>query len=120
LRHRGLAHPRRLQGCNLVRAAKSAIDALAARKTPNEAQTEEDLVYPLLELVGGSDKDVQPNASVKARNDDPDALLFGNGPATAAAGKLDAWQRSSGALSTVRCVGEAAVVDGRMGRLLQR
>ena len=52
------------------------MEALAARNNPNEAQTEDDLVYPLLEMVGWADREVQPNASVKARLDVPDAFLF--------------------------------------------
>ena len=56
--------------------AKSMLTGLSARKNPNEAQTEEDLVYPLLECLGWHHRDVQPNASVKLRNDVPDALLF--------------------------------------------
>lgn len=66
---------------------------LAARKNPNEAQTEDDLVYPLLELLGWADRDVQANASVKARLDVPDALLYPNSDAKRIAGSFDEWQR---------------------------
>jgi hypothetical protein len=66
---------------------------LAARKSPNEAQTEDDLVYPLLELLGWADRDVQANASVKARLDVPDALLYPSAEAKRVAGSLDEWKR---------------------------
>lgn len=66
---------------------------LAARKAPNEAQTEDDLVYPLLELLGWTDRDVQANASVKARLDVPDALLYSSAEAKRVAGSLDEWKR---------------------------
>lgn len=73
--------------------ATELVHNLAARKTPNEAQTEDDLVYPLLELLGWTDRDVQPNASVKARLDVPDALLYPNAQAKRIAGTLDEWKR---------------------------
>lgn len=66
---------------------------LAARKTPNEAQTEDDLVYPLLELLEWVDRDVQANASAKARLDVPDALLYPDADAKKLAGPLDEWKR---------------------------
>lgn len=74
-------------------AAIAALSALAARKAPNEAETEEDLVYPLLERLGWHHKDVQPNASVKAREDVPDALLYPDAEAKTLAGTLAPWQR---------------------------
>lgn len=81
--------------------AKERFEALAARRSPNEAQTEDDLVYPLLELVGWQDRDVQPNASVKARLDVPDALLFPNSATKALAGTLEPWARFQHGLSIV-------------------
>jgi hypothetical protein len=73
--------------------AKSMLEGLAARRNPNEAQTEEDLVYPLLECLGWQHRDVQPTASVKLRNDVPDALLFSNADEKAKAGQLHPSQR---------------------------
>jgi hypothetical protein len=81
--------------------AKARFEALAARRSPNEAQTEDDLVYPLLELVGWNDRDVQPNASVKARLDVPDALLYPNSTTKALAGSLEPWARFQHGLSIV-------------------
>ena len=88
------------------------MEALAARKNPNEAQTEDDLVYPLLEMVEWSDREVQPNASVKARLDVPDALLFPDATAKTVAGGLDAWDR----FQHGQCIVEAK----RWGRALDR
>ena len=96
----------------LRRDAKAAMEALAARKNPNEAQTEDDLVYPLLEMVEWSDREVQPNASVKARLDVPDALLFPDATAKTVAGGLDAWER----FQHGQCIVEAK----RWGRALDR
>lgn len=91
---------------------KATLDSLAARRNPNEAQTEDDLVYPLLEAVGWHYRDVQPNASVKARLDVPDALLFSDEAAKTAAGVLEPWRRFAHGL----CVVEAK----RWGRALDR
>jgi hypothetical protein len=93
-------------------SARSLLDGLAARRNPNEAQTEDDLVYPLLEAVGWHHRDVQPNASVKARHDVPDALLFADAAAKTAAGAVDPWRRFAHGL----CVVEAK----RWGRALDR
>jgi len=92
--------------------AKALLDALAARKNPNEAQTEDDLVYPLLERIEWADRDVQPNASAKARLDVPDALLYPDAAAKTLAGTLDPWKRFKHGL----CVVEAK----RWGRVLDR
>ncbi|PZO55798.1 MAG: hypothetical protein DCF16_01620 [Alphaproteobacteria bacterium] len=43
---------------------------------PNEAQTEKDLIYPVLEALGWSDVQVQETLSAKGRKQVPDALLF--------------------------------------------
>lgn len=88
------------------------MEALAARKNPNEAQTEDDLVYPLLEMVDWVDREVQPNASVKARLDVPDALLFPSSDAKTLAGSLDPWDR----FQHGQCIVEAK----RWGRALDR
>jgi hypothetical protein len=67
--------------------------SLAARKKPNEAQTEEDLIYPVFELLGWNDKDVQTNAAKRARGDVPDALLYPDAVSKRIAGPLEQWQR---------------------------
>jgi phage terminase small subunit len=94
------------------RQAKSLLEALAARKNPNEAQTEDDLVYPLLEMVDWVDREVQPNASVKARLDVPDALLYPTGEAKTIAGNLDAWDR----FQHGQCIVEAKRWDRALDR----
>ena len=86
---------------NVLDVAKPMFEKLAARRSPNEAQTEGDLVYPLLELVGWADRDPQPNASAKARLDVPDALLYADTATKALAGGLEAWARFQHGLSIV-------------------
>ena len=92
--------------------ATTVVNALSLRKSPNEAQTEDDLVYPLLSAVGWASRDVQPNASVKARLDVPDALLYPDAAAKTLAGGLNDWERFQHGL----CIVEAK----RWGRPLDR
>jgi hypothetical protein len=86
--------------------------SFAKLKNPTEAETEKELIWPLLEAVGWADVSVQQNLSVKARDDVPDALLFGNTEAKAKAAPLDPWQRFQHGL----CVVEAK----RWNRVLDR
>jgi hypothetical protein len=96
-----------------IRAGTSSLlTDMSVRKNPNEAQTEDDLVYPLLELVDWVFREVQPNASVKARLDVPDALLYRDAAAKALAGSLDPWQRFQHGLAIVEAK--------RWGRALDR
>ncbi len=92
--------------------AKAMMDALAARKNANEAQTEADLVYPLLETLNWLDRDPQPSLSEKRRLDVPDALLYPDAGAKALAAPLDPAKRFLHGL----CIVEAK----RWGRMLDR
>lgn len=47
-----------------------------ARHTPNEAETERDLIEPILRLLGWADFLPQQTAARKGRSDVPDYLLF--------------------------------------------
>ena len=72
---------------------KHAQSLLAIHK-PNEAQTEKVLIYPVLELLGWSDVEVQQILSTKGRKQVPDALLFGDTAArNRAVGEKDQWKR---------------------------
>jgi hypothetical protein len=62
-------------------------------KNPTEAETEKELIWPLLEAIGWADIAVQQNLSAKARDDVPDALLFADAGAKAKAAPLHPWQR---------------------------
>lgn len=62
-------------------------------KNPTEAETEKELIWPVLEELGWTDIAVQQNFSSKARDDVPDALLFADADAKARAIALDAWRR---------------------------
>lgn len=67
---------------------------LQAINKPNEAQTEKVFIYPVLELLGWSDVEVQQTLSPKGRKHVPDALLFGDADArNRAVGEKDQWKR---------------------------
>jgi hypothetical protein len=95
-----------------TRSAKAMLDTLAARKNANEAETETDLVYPLLETLDWRDRDPQPSLSEKRRLDVPDALLYPDAAAKALAAPLDPARRFQHGL----CIVEAK----RWNRVLDR
>jgi hypothetical protein len=65
------------------------VRATAGRSNPNEAETERDLIYPVLELLGWRHLSVQQNMSAKGRSDVPDALLFLDGESADAAARRE-------------------------------
>lgn len=70
------------------------VQSLLAIHKPNEAQTEKVLIYPVLELLGWSDVEVQQILSTKGRKQVPDALLFGDTASrNRAVAEKDQWKR---------------------------
>jgi len=68
--------------------------SLLAINTPNEAQTEKSFIYPVLELLGWTDLEVQQTLSTKGRKQVPDALLFADTAArNRAVAEKDNWKR---------------------------
>ncbi len=84
-----------------VKAALSKqAKTLLAINNPNEAQTEKSLIYPVLELLGWSDIEVQQTLSTKGRSQVPDALLFADTAArNSAVAEKDQWKRYQYGLS---------------------
>lgn len=86
---------------------------MVASSRPNEAETEQTFIYPVLELLGWKDRLVQQTASAKGRKQVPDALLLPSGDAReAAAAEKDEWKRYR--------YGKAIVEAKRWNRLLDR
>lgn len=77
----------------LWKKAQSLLSEHSTRKNPTEAETEDELIYPLLELLGWRHKSVQQNMTTKGRKDVPDALLFADGDAAERAKTLEPWKR---------------------------
>ncbi|HET6724411.1 MAG TPA: restriction endonuclease [Gammaproteobacteria bacterium] len=65
--------------------AAKAFRKIPASARPNEAATEDEIIRPILELLGWSDNLRQQAASGKGRSDVPDFLLFANSEAKNAA-----------------------------------
>lgn len=80
-----------------VQAARTALRELLhdllRRRSPVEAETEDKLVYPVLRMLGWEHISVQQRMDARGRNDVPDALLFPDAAADAAAAGLEPWQR---------------------------
>lgn len=61
---------------------------------PNEAQTEKIFIYPLLELLGWTDVEVQQTLSTKGQKQVPDALLFADKQSRdRSVSEIDQWKR---------------------------
>jgi hypothetical protein len=72
-----------------LRARLTAIvTAFPGSTGPNEAQTEDDLIWPILAALGWADTLRQQNLTVSGREDVPDGLLFADGEAKARANSL--------------------------------
>lgn len=56
--------------------ARKVLVGFPIQGRPNEAQTEKDLIYPVMEALGWTDVQVQETLSSKGRKQVPDALLF--------------------------------------------
>jgi hypothetical protein len=82
----------------LLKHAKS----LLAINKANEAQTEKSFIYPVLELMGWRDIEVQTTLSTKGRKQVPDALLFADTEArNRAVAEKDQWKRYKYGLAIV-------------------
>lgn len=100
-----------------VSEVRAALDIIAAglphATNPNEATTEKDLIWPVLEALGWTEYLTQQNLSGKGRVDVPDGLLFIGAQAKAAANGLpDESQRYAH--------GAAIIESKRWGRPLDR
>ena len=58
-------------------------DRFPFTKTPNESQTEDDLIWPVLARMGWTVSLRQQNLAAKGRDDVPDGLLFADAAAKA-------------------------------------
>jgi hypothetical protein len=69
---------------------------------PNEAETEKEFIYPVLEALGWSDYQVQQILSQKGRKQVPDALLFADAVSKSlAVGEAQQWKRFQHGLAVV-------------------
>lgn len=86
-------------------------------RAPNESQTEDDLIWPALALLGWQASLRQQNLSVSGRDDVPDGLLFEDERAKAAANaEAQEWKRYGHGLAIVESKRWGRPLDRRSGR----
>ena len=119
---------------DFIAAARDVLDRFPARSTPNESETEDDLIWPILSHLGWNASLRQQKLSATGRADVPDGLLFTDAAAkTRAVGLAEGqaryavgaalveskrWQRPLDRASGQR--GEALAPSTRMLRYLRR
>ena len=85
--------------------------------TPNESQTEDDLIWPVLGQLGWRASLRQQNLSAHGREDVPDGLLFADDEAKARAnGFAEEWKRYEFGLAVVESKRWGRPLDRRSGR----
>jgi hypothetical protein len=90
----------RLEGFR--KAVREIFDAFPCDTKPNETQTEDDLIWKVLHLLGWSEFLRQQNLSAKGRENVPDGLLFADAEAKARANeKTDEYRRYGDGLAIV-------------------
>ena len=84
---------------------------------PNESQTEDDLIWPILKRLGWVEALRQQNLSPKGRDDVPDGLLFEDAEAKAKANEFpEEWKRYGFGLAVVESKRWERPLDRRSGR----
>ena len=80
----------------------SLFDRFPTDGKPNETQTEDDLIWPVLRLLGWTESLQQQNLSAKGREDVPDGLLFEDAAVKDRANSLtEEWKRYEHGLAIV-------------------
>ena len=86
-------------------------------RSPNESQTEDDLIWPVLARLGWTASLRQQNLSAHGRQDVPDGLLFADGMAKEQANRLaEEWKRYGHGLAVVESKRWGRPLDRRSGR----
>lgn len=86
----------------LLEKVAAIYDAFPTDQTPNETRTEDDLIWPILDLLGWDQFMRQQNLTVKGRDDVPDGLLFADTEAKAKADEFhEEWKRYQFGLAIV-------------------
>lgn len=87
------------------------------RQSPNESQTEDDAIWPILRALGWTNSLRQQNLAPRGREDVPDGLLFKDAAAKAQANRTgDEWRRYEFGLAVVESKRWNRPLDRRSGR----
>ncbi|MEO0371499.1 MAG: restriction endonuclease, partial [Pseudomonadota bacterium] len=101
----------------LSASIRSTFDHFPTSQTPNESQTEDDLIWPILEALGWTQSLRQQNLSMRGRDDVPDGLLFDSDEQKATAnGFAEEWKRYEFGRVVVESKRWARPLDRRSGR----
>ncbi len=99
------------------KSIRGHFDRFPVTQTPNESQTEDDLIWPILEALGWTELLRQQNLSPKGREDVPDGLLFESVETKAKAnGFPEEWKRYEFGRAVVESKRWARPLDRRSGR----
>ena len=101
----------------LEAALRAIFDSFPINKTPNESQTEDDLIWPVLRALGWTASLRQQNLSATGREDVPDGLLFADEAAKDRAnGFSQDWKRYELGLAVVESKRWLRPLDRRSGK----
>ena len=93
-------------------------DAFPTAQTPNESQTEDDLIWPVLARLGWTANLRNQNLTTRGRDDVPDGLLFRDSETKARAnGFAEEWRRYEFGLAIAESKRWQRPLDRRSGRL---
>ena len=102
---------------DLQAALRTVFEGFPFAGAPNESQTEDDLIWPVLRALGWSASLRQQNLSAVGREDVPDGLLFADEAAKARANALaQEWRRYEHGLAVVESKRWKRPLDRRSGR----
>ena len=102
---------------DLEAALRAIFERFPIDKTPNESQTEDDLIWPVLVRLGWTASLRQQNLSAYGRVDVPDGLLFADEAAKGQAnGFAEEWRRYELGLAVVESKRWQRPLDRRSGR----
>ena len=98
-------------------SSQHILSRFPTRGTPNESQTEDDLIWPVLGQLGWRASLRQQNLSARGREDVPDGLLFADDAAKDRAnGFAEEWKRYEFGLTVVESKRWGRPLDRRSGR----
>ncbi|MYD86842.1 MAG: restriction endonuclease, partial [Acidobacteria bacterium] len=96
---------------------RDILNRFPTAQTPNESQTEDDLIWPVLACLGWTSSLRQQNLSPHGVDDVPDGLLFADEAAkTRANGFAQEWRRYELGLTIVESKRWGLSLDGRAER----
>ncbi len=101
----------------LQAALRTVFDGFPFAAAPNESQTEDDLIWPVLRTIGWTASLRQQNLSAIRRDDVPDGLLFADDAAKGRANRFaQEWRRYEHGLAVVESKRWRRPLDRRSGR----